>query len=134
MLTVTMDADAGFLELTVDGPIGDDDYKKAVDAVDQLLTRHPKIDIVEVVKEIGWIDPGVWFKDLTFHLTHRNFMRHVAIVSDKAWVGPLSSLLAPLYPATIRNFHLAELDDARRWVRTHGDPDAPEAEPHLDFA
>ena len=53
MLTVTMDADAGFLELTVDGPIGDDDYKKAVDAVDQLLTRHPKIDIVEVVKEIG---------------------------------------------------------------------------------
>lgn len=118
MLKVDLDPEAGFLELTVDGAVDDLDYQAAVDAVNLLLARHAKIDVVEVVKAIGWVAPIVWFKDMQFHLTHRDFMRRAAIVSDKGWVGPLTSLAAPLYSATIRTFTLAELDAARAWART----------------
>ncbi len=133
MLDITMDLEAGFLELTIDGQIGDIDYQRAVDAVNLLLKQHKKIDVVEVVKDIGWIDPSVWFKDLAFHLTHHNFMRHVAIVSDKGWVGPLANLVAPLYPAVIRNFRMAEIDAARQWARA-ADLDVTSDEARLDFA
>ncbi len=133
MLDIAMDAEAGFLELTVDGAISDADYQQAVDAVTLLLARHQKINVVEVVKEIGWVDPGVWFKDLAFHLTHHNFMRRAAIVTDKGWVGPLINLAAPLYPATIRNFRLAEIEAARQWVRA-SDAAASSDEAPLDFA
>jgi len=59
MLTVTMDKDAGYLELTIDGPIDATSYTKAVEAVDELLTRHKKIDVVQVIRDFGWIDPSV---------------------------------------------------------------------------
>lgn len=133
MLDIAMDLDAAYLELTVDGEIGDIDYQRAVDAVNLLLERHKKIDVVEVVKDIGWVDPSVWFKDLAFHLTHHNFMRRVAIVSDKGWIGPLANLVAPLYPATIRNFRLSEIETARRWARA-ADPATAADDATLDVA
>ncbi|MFM7027771.1 MAG: STAS/SEC14 domain-containing protein [Chakrabartia sp.] len=134
MLNVDLDPEAGFLELTVDGAIDDLDYQAAVDAVNLLLTQHQQINVVEVVKTLGWVDPSVWFKDLYFHLTHRNFMRRAAIVSDKGWVGPLTSLIAPLYPTMIRSFTLAELDDARAWVRARDEAPSAGAAPPADSA
>ena len=133
MLTVQMDEAAAFLELTIDGQIGKDDFQRAVDAVDQLLKSHPKIDVVEVVRGIGWIEPEVWWKDMVFHLSHGVFVRHAAVVSDQGWVGPLTRLFAPLYPAAIRSFQMSEIKDARAWARSHGAGEAAE-DPPGDFA
>ena len=41
----------------LNGRIGRADFQNAVDAVDRLLKTHKKIDVVEVVKDIGWIEP-----------------------------------------------------------------------------
>lgn len=133
MLTVQVDEAAGYLELTVNGPIGRAEYQQAVDAVDKLLKRHKKIDVVEVVKALGWIEPEVWWKDLVFHLSHGAFMRHAAVVSDAGWVGPLTRMFAPLYPAAIRSFRLSELEAARTWARSSTHVEAEEDLPG-DFA
>lgn len=117
MLKVEPDAAAGFLEITVDGTISRDEYEAVVTAVDELLKNHDKLNVVEVVRELGWIEPEVWWKDILFHLSHRNFLHRVAVVSDRGWVGPVTRLFAPLYPAAIRTFGEAELDEARRWAR-----------------
>jgi hypothetical protein len=83
-----------------------------------LLTTHEKLNVIAVVRDLGWVDMGVWPKDLVFHLTHRNWLNHFALVSDIGWIGPLTRFFAPLYPAAaIRTFALAELDEARRWVK-----------------
>lgn len=116
MLGVAMNEDLGYLELTVDGPIGRADYEAAVKAVDTLLERHSQIDVVEVVGHIGWVEAEVWWKDIVFHLHHRNFLRRVAVVSDRGWVGPVTRLFAPLYPCAIRSFAMAEIEEARRWA------------------
>jgi SpoIIAA-like len=116
MLGVAMNVDQGYLELTVDGPIDKADYEAAVRAVDTLLAHHDQIDVVEVVGHIGWIEAQVWWKDIIFHLHHRNFLRRVAVVSDRGWVGPVTRLFAPLYPCAIRNFGMGEIEEARRWA------------------
>ena len=133
MLTVQADEAAGYLELTVDGRIGRAEFQQAVDAVDMLLKTHKKIDVVEVVKSFGWIEPEVWWKDMVFHLSHGAFMRHAAVVSDAGWVGPLTRMLAPLYPAAIRSFGLNQLEEAREWARSSGKRDDADDLPG-DFA
>lgn len=133
MLTVQTDAEAGYIELTVDGRIDQQHYQQAVDAIDALLKTHKKIDVVEIVRDLGWIEPEVWWKDLVFHLTHGNFMRHAAVVSDNGLIGPLTRMFAPLYPTAIRTFRLDELEAARSWAKSHPKPDERDL-PHLDFA
>lgn len=117
MLGVETDPEKGYLELTVDGRIGKDDYAAAVAAVDELLKSHERLNVVEIVLDIGWVEPEVWWKDIVFHLHHRRFLNRVAIVSDSGWVGPVTRLFAPLYPAAIRTFSAAEVETARRWAR-----------------
>jgi hypothetical protein len=68
MLKVDKDAKAGYLELTVDGVIHKADYEAAVAAVDELLKTHEQLNVVEVVRDIGWVEPQVWWKDLLFTL------------------------------------------------------------------
>lgn len=135
MLQVTSDSKSGYLEFLVDGSIDRAEYQAAVDAVDSLLETHRHINLVEIVRDIGWIAPDVWWKDMIFHLTHHNFLHRVAIVSNKGWVGPVTRFFAPLYPAEIRTFAEAEVEAARVWA-LHGDAGAPAGtvDPHLDFA
>ena len=132
MLDVRLDEEAGFLEITVAGPIHDVDYTQVVTAIDRLLVRHKKLNVVQIIQDIGWIDPSVWWKDLSFHLTHHNFLRRAALVSDSPWVAPLTKFFAPIYPATIKYFPLADLEAARRWARARDGEDV--TTPPLDFA
>ncbi len=117
MLKVEADAKAGYLELTVDGVIHKADYEAAVAAVDELLKTHEQLNVVEVVRDIGWVEAEIWWKDLLFHLSHRNFVHRVAVVSDAGWVGPVTRMFAPFYPAAIRTFGLDQLEYARNWAR-----------------
>lgn len=117
MLKVEADVATGFIEITVDGTISREEYEAVVITVEGLLKTHDKLNVVEVVKELGWIEPEVWWKDILFHLSHRDFMHRCAVVSNRGWVGPVTRLFAPLYPAAIRTFAEAELDEARRWAR-----------------
>lgn len=132
MLDVRLDEQQGYLEITVAGPIHAVDYTTVVSAIDRLLTQHKKINVVQIIQELGWVDPSVWWKDLSFHLTHRHFLRRAALVSDAAWVGPLTDLFAPIYPATIKHFPLADLEKARRWACAAEEDEANT--PPLDFA
>lgn len=117
MLKIETDAAVGLAELTVEGPVNRADYEQVVATIDDLLKQHDKLNVIEVVREMGWVDFDVWWKDLVFHLTHRNWLHRVAVVSDKGWVGPMTRFFAPLYPAEIRTFALDQLDEARQWAR-----------------
>jgi hypothetical protein len=134
MLKVEMDKKAGFLELTVDGRIEREDFERAVEAVDTLLKTHKKIDVLESVLDVGFVEPAVWWKEIVFHLGHHDFLRRVAVVSDSGWVGPLTRLFAPLYPASIRTFSVGEIFEARRWAKKGEEKTGDAVEPHLDFA
>lgn len=118
MLSLECDKSAGYVEITLDGGIGNDDYTAVVTAIDDALKSHDKLNLVGVLRGFGHVDWSVWPKDLVFHATHRNWMKHVAIVSDMGWVEPTMRVFAPFYAAEIRCFPLAKLDEARAWART----------------
>ncbi len=123
MLTFTSDTKAGFLEFIVDGTIERAEYEAVVKVIDEMLKTRERIDVVEIVRNIGWIEPEVWWKDLVFHLGHRRFLRRAAIVSDKGWIGPVIRVLAPFYPAAMRVFPESQLETARLWAREADAPD-----------
>lgn len=117
MLAVESNRSAGLIELVVDGAITRDDYEAVVAEIDAMLETHDKLNVVEVVRSIGQVEFGVWWKDIVFHLTHRNWLHRVAVVSDSGWIGPLTRFLSPLYPAEVRTFPLGEIEQARAWAR-----------------
>ena len=118
MLALECDKSAGYVEITLDGGIDGAEYQAVVSAIDDALKLHDKLNLVGVLKDSGWVEWSVWPKDLVFHATHRNWMKHVAIVSDMGWVQPTMRLSAPFYAAEIKCFPLAQLDEARAWART----------------
>jgi hypothetical protein len=118
MLKIETDKATGFAELTMDGGIDDAEYKAVIGAIDELLKTHDELNVVAVVRDLGWVDMGVWPKDLVFHLTHRHWLNHFAVVSDIGWFGSLMRFFVPLYPAAeFQTFTLAQLDEARRWAK-----------------
>lgn len=118
MLAVECDKAVGFAELTLDGAMTGDEYAAVINAIDDALQSHDKLNLVCVLRHFGPVDWSIWPKDLVFHATHRNWMKHVAIVSDMGWVEPTMRLFAPFYAAEIKCFPLARLDEARTWART----------------
>lgn len=124
MLRCTSDMDQALLEVTLDGGMTTEEYEKVVAAVDALLTRHDKINVIGIVHDFGWVEPEVWWKDLQFHLGHRHVFRRAAIVTDRPWIGSLTRLVAPMYSYDVRTFDEADIAAARAWATA---PDAPAA-------
>lgn len=118
MLIIECDKPAGYVEITLDGGINAEEYQSVITAIDDALKTHDKLNLVGVLRDFGHVEWSVWPKDLVFHATHRDWMKHVAIVSDMGWVAPTMRIFAPFYAAEIRCFPAAKLDEARAWART----------------
>jgi hypothetical protein len=118
MLALECDKSAGYVEITLDGGINAEEYQSVITAIDDALKTHDKLNLVGVLRDFGHVEWSVWPKDLVFHATHRDWMEHVAIVSDMGWVAPTMRIFAPFYAAEIRCFPAAQLDEARAWART----------------
>jgi SpoIIAA-like len=132
MFTVEMDKAEGYLELTVDGHVGRADFDDAVKAVDTLLETHKRINVVEIVLALGWVEPEIWWKDIAFQLSHHKWLNRVAVVSDSGWIGPVTRLFAPLYPAAIRTFSCGEIEAARAWAKGDDGGDEESTEDAID--
>lgn len=133
MMKVVSDPETGCLEIAVDGPISVADYQAAVDAVDALLKQRKHINVVEIVKSVGSVSPEIWWKDMLFRMSHHNFLHRVAVVSDLGWVGAMTRVFSPLFPAEVKMFAAKDVDAARSWAKSGGvDPEM--VKPHLDFA
>lgn len=117
MLRIDADKATGFAEITLDGGIEKAEYETVIATIEDMLQGHDRLNVVGVVLRLGWAGPDVWMKDLAFHLTHRNWLNHFALVSDNDWVGAVTKFFAPLYPSEIRTFKLTGLEEARRWAR-----------------
>ena len=117
MLTQQTDPATGVIEIVVDGAISKDDYQATAAAIQAALDTHGKVRVIEVIKSLGWIDPGVWWQDVRWVFTHLSGIGRCAVVTDKGWVGSITRAIAALMPSEIRVFGLGELDAARAWVR-----------------
>lgn len=116
MLNLVEDPQSGVLELAIDGGLNRTDYMMVVDAIEHLLETHRRINLLEVVSDIGWIEPADWWLENTAHLAKRQFIDRVAVVSETGQVGPVARAFAVFFPSEIRVFRGSEAKQARIWL------------------
>jgi hypothetical protein len=117
MLEYLTDPTDGVVEFTVDGPVTKEDYDRVIAEVDGAIERFGKLRLVEIVKDIGAIDSSIWWSDLKWAAQHMKDIARCAVVTDKGWLGAISRAAGAVLAAEVRVFALAEVEDARAWVR-----------------
>jgi Protein of unknown function (DUF3478). len=118
MLSFTTDEDAGYIEMTVDGDVEQAEYEAVVQAIERLIVRHERIDAVEVIRRLGDMPMGLWWRDLNYSLSRMDRFGRCAVVSDSGWIGPMARFFGAFIRAEIRSFPLSELEAARAWARS----------------
>ncbi|MGA9343283.1 MAG: STAS/SEC14 domain-containing protein [Rhodanobacteraceae bacterium] len=122
MLTCKQIAGTNILEITLDGAMDGAAFDQVAATIERMIAEHGKIRILEVVRNIGAIEPAALWRDLKFSPAHLKDFSHAAIVTDKKWIEWMTALVSPFIPAEVRFFEMAQLDEARAWLR-----DAPRA-------
>ena len=117
MLEVTTDAASGMIEMTVDGDINVPDFEAAVQAIEDVIAKHDRVNVVEIIRRIGTMPPGLWWRDVKYSLSHLDKFGRCAVVTEKGWIGPLARFFAAFTRVEIRTFPMADLEAARAWAR-----------------
>lgn len=117
MMTFETDPDSGVMEFTVDGGVTRADYDAAARMMDAAIAQHGKLSAVAVIRSFSGMDPGAWWKDLSWGIAHLNKIGRVAVVTEIEWMKTAIRMTAPVYPGEIKLFEPDSLDAARIWAR-----------------
>ena len=117
MIEYLTDPTRGVVEFTIDGPVTRDDYDRIVAEIDGAIDRFGTLRMVEIVKDVGAIDSSIWWPDLKWAALHMKDIARCAVVTDKGWLGAISRAAGAVLSAEIRVFPLADVAEARAWVR-----------------
>ncbi|MDR0786345.1 MAG: STAS/SEC14 domain-containing protein [Gemmatimonadota bacterium] len=117
MFSFTTDDAAGYIEITVNGAISEDDFEGVVKAIDRLTAVHGRLNALEIVRGLPSLPSELWWKDLKYSLSNLDSFGRCAVVSEMGWIGPVTRFFAALLRMEIRAFPLAELEEARAWAR-----------------
>lgn len=108
--------DTNILEFTVDGKVTRRDFDRVADEIERMIEAHGKIKIMEIIQNIGGIEPSALWEDLKFSPRHLKHFSHVAVVSDKTWVEWMTMAAKLFISAETRFFQLDQIDAARDWL------------------
>lgn len=117
MLTIKPCEHSNIIEFTLDGALSREEFERLAAQIEASITEHGQVRLIEVVKHLGAISPATLWADFKFSPRHIKDFSHVAVVADQQWIGWLSQMVQPLMKAEIRNFTLAEIEQARYWIR-----------------
>lgn len=106
------------LELTIDGKLDEDDYRRFVPMAEQRIRERGELNLVLHVEDFrGWSPAALW-EDLKFDVKHYNNVSRLAVVSDDEssakWMARLSR---PFTGAEVEHFPASEIERAREWIR-----------------
>lgn len=116
MLTHRLDAETGIFEIAIDGAPDAESYLALVRDMDAEIEAQGKILILEIIQDIGWISPGIWWEDMGWSFRHLKNIARVAVVTEKGRIGPIAKMMAAVMAAEIRLFDFTEIDMARAWL------------------
>ncbi len=116
MLEYKVNDEKNIVEIIVEGKITQEDFDNCIKPIEEMIERSGKIKVLEEIREFPGFDPSVLWKGIKFDFKHLNDVSHIAVISDKGWVGPLSKAAGAFISCKIRVFKLNERDEARKWL------------------
>ncbi len=91
---------------------------KLVPLMDAKLEKHDRIKCMLVVDEqfIAYTGEAAW-NDMLLGVRHWNRFERIAVVTDIGWLRMSLRVFTPLVPTEFKLFDLAQLDEARSWIK-----------------
>jgi hypothetical protein len=123
------------LELTIDGKVTHQELVDVGAQLEQMLEQHDQVRVLEVIRDVGFIEPKALWEDLKLAPKHMKNLSHIAVVADQKWVEWVTAAIKPFIGPDLRFFHRDEIEQARQWLREAPDeveppqPTAPAAPP-----
>ena len=110
------DHDARTIEIDVAGRITREDFDAIAPKVEQFANDHGPIKVLEVVRHLDGVEPGLIWDGLRLDFRVVPHITHCAVVGDAAWLSPLTRAASVVMPIAMRCFPMAEMDAARTWL------------------
>lgn len=106
------------IEFTLDGSLTRSEYDALEGKMEEMIAAHGEIRLIEVIEDIGRMEASAIWRDLRWTPANLKHFSHVAVVADQKWIEWMVAPLRMFVRAQIRLFHLDEIDEARRWIRS----------------
>jgi len=117
MLTIMPDVSLGFIEVTIDGAVTADEFEGAVAAIDEIIARHGKANVLEVIRRKKKMSLQVWWRDVKFSISHFGKFGRYAVVTGNQWYVWMMRVFGAFNPMQVRIFAMADVEAARVWAR-----------------
>lgn len=101
------------------GMITSVDYEKSlIPLVEEKLKRHDKLKVLLVAGTYfdGFSEGAMW-DDARFGMSHLTTFSKMALVTDVDWLRRSAKLFGMLLPTELMVFDLADLEDAKEWIK-----------------
>lgn len=108
--------DSNIVEFTVDGHIDRADFDAVVAVINDNITRHGGVRLLEDIKAFGLTDPMTLWEDLKWLFTHFKDIERTAVVSDHGWLEGFIQMTSPMFTMPIRYFKQSDIEQARAWL------------------
>ena len=112
------DPETRVIELIINGKVTQDDWDAVVPEFEAFMEAHGPIRLIEVVESLTGFEPSLIWEGIKFDFKAIPNIRHCAVVTDIAWMSPLTKAAAAVMPLNLRVFPLASVEDAKDWVAT----------------
>ena len=113
----TIHTDPLVLEITVRGQLEKADYRFFGPAIESLIEKHGKLNLLlRLVDFKGWTAGALW-EDIKFDFKHFNDFEKIAIVGEKTWEKGMAVFCKPFTTAKVRFFESDRVEEAERWVK-----------------
>ena len=117
MFTFIEGLPADVLAVEASGKITHEDYHdRLVPKAEAMMGKGPIKALYIIRDDASEFSPEAFWDDQMFGIKHWHDFSHVAIVTDLAWLRMASAMFAPLFPAHVKIFRMAELPAAKAWI------------------
>ncbi len=107
------------IELIVDGAVTREEYEAVRDRAEAFINRRGRTRLLEVILDLGPVDPVVFWEDTRFAFNHMGDFSRIAVVTERKWLSEVLAALQKIFVGEVKGFTLDECEEAWNWLTEH---------------
>jgi len=116
MVEELTDLPAGVIGFEATGKLRAEDYRDVILPAVARAASDGEVRFVVVIPEFQGMSGGAVWADLKVGVEHFKAWKRIALVTDIEWMQHMTSLFGWMTPGEIRQFPLAQRDEAIAWA------------------
>ena len=116
MIKELNDMPAGVVGFEVAGTLKAEDYRDVILPALERAAAGGEVRFVIVIPEFRGMSGGAMWQDLKVGVEHLRAWKRIALVTDIEWMKQMTTLFGWMTPGEVRQFSLAQRDEAVAWA------------------